>query len=70
MHKLVKKSDSNVNLSDIYCRFLNFRKQRVVLNRKYSAWTIVLKPGTSRINTWTTDNCYIDDLSDDLKANV
>ena len=38
LHKLKQNSISG-NLFDIITDFLNFRKQRVVLNGQYSSWT-------------------------------
>ena len=40
LHKLKQNSISG-NLFDIITDFLNFRKQRVVLNGQYSSWTSI-----------------------------
>ena len=40
MHKL-KQTDISGKLFDIIMNFLNFRKQRVLLNGQYSSWTTI-----------------------------
>ena len=40
MHKL-KQTDISGKLFDIIMNFLNFRKQRVLLNGQYSSWATI-----------------------------
>ena len=40
MHKL-KQTDISGKLFDIIMNFLNFRKQRVLLNGQYSSWSTI-----------------------------
>ena len=70
MHKL-KQNGISGKLFDSITDFLNFRKQRVVLNGQYSSWT--------SIEAWVPQGSilrpllfliYINDLSDDLTTNL
>ena len=70
MHKL-KQNGISGKLFDIITDFLNFRKQRVVLNGQYSSWTSI-EAGVTQgsILGPLLFSIYINNLSDDLTTNV
>ena len=70
MYKL-KQNDIPGKLFDIITDFLNFRKQSVVLNGQYSSWgSIEVGVPQGSILGPLQLLIYINDLSDDLAANV
>ena len=70
MRKL-KQNGISGKLFDIITDFLNFRKQRVVLNGQYSSWTSIEdKVPQGSILGLLLFFIYINDLSDDLTTNV
>ena len=70
LYKL-KQNGISGKLFDIITDFLNFRKQRVVLNGQYSSWTSIEArvPQGSILGTLLF-LIYINDLSHDLTTNV
>ena len=70
MYKL-KQNGISGKLFDIITDFLNFRKQRVVLNGQCSSWTVIEAgvPEGSIIGPLLF-LIYINDLSDDVTTNV
>ena len=70
LHKL-KQNPISEKLFDIITDFLNFRKQRVVLNGQYSSW-ISIEAGVPQglILGLLLFLIYINDLSNDLTTNV
>ena len=70
LHKL-KQNGISGKLFGIIIDFLNFRKQRVVLNGQYSSWTsIEAREPQGSILGLLLFFIYINDLSDDLTTNV
>ena len=70
LHKL-KQNGISGKLFDIITDFLNFRKQRVVLNKQYSSWTSIEdRVPQGSILGLLVFFIYINDLSDDLTTNV
>ena len=67
----IKQNGISGKLFDIITDFLNFRKQRVVLNGQYSSWTsIEARAPQGLILGPLLFLIYINDLSDDLTTNV
>ena len=67
----MEKNGFSGKLIDIIANFLNFRKQRVVLNGQYSSWTSI-KAGVHQgsILGPLLLLIYINNLPDDLATNV
>ena len=67
----LKQNGISGNLIDTIADFLNFRKHRIALNGQFSSWTVIeagLPLGS--ILGPLLFLIYINDLSDDLMANV
>ena len=70
LHKL-KQNGITEKLFDIITNFLNFRKQRVVLNGQYSSWTCIeAAVPQGSIPEPLLFFIFINNLSDDLTTNV